>query len=264
MGREVDHALEKRPQEFDIMSDPFGKKTCLLTGGSGQLGLVFSRMFAGHYDIASVYCEHPPNVPSQITRLVDPLEPTAEMPENQHSVYAIQADLRSEDDLQRVVEVTLARFGRIDLLVNAAAYACWAPMLDGDRLYESFLDQFELNAYVPLRLGALVAEKFWKNRFDENRYFNRSIVNVSSTAGVYIYRDQGQSAYSASKAALNYLTMHMAEEFHVAGVRVNAIAPTSFPRLITTESVANGIYRLSEGTSNGRIMVLDVPGESWL
>jgi NAD(P)-dependent dehydrogenase (short-subunit alcohol dehydrogenase family) len=264
MGREVDHALEKRTKELKIMSSHLGKRVCLLTGGSGQLGLAFCRMFVTRYDIAVVYHRHVPKVVSQITRLVDPLIPNVPLQENQNAVFAIKADLCDEDDLQRVVEVTLARFGRIDLLVNAAAYACWAPMLDGDRLYESFLDQFELNAYVPLRLSALVAEKFWKNRQDENRYFNRSIVNVSSTAGVYIYRDQGQSVYSASKAALNYLTMHMAEEFSIAGIRANAVAPTSFPRLISTESVADGIHRLAEGNANGKIMVLDVTGESWL
>lgn len=246
------------------MSIPSGKKVCLLTGGSGSLGVTFCRMYAANYDIALVYCQHQPKVPSQITKLVDPLSPAAVLPENRQAVFAIKADLRQEEDRQRVVEVTLAKFGRIDLLVNAAGCAHWASMFDGDRLYESFLDQFELNAYVPLRLSALVAEKFWKNRLDENRYYNRSIVNVSSTAGVYIYRDQGQSVYSASKAALNYLTMHMAEEFSIAGIRANAIAPTSFPRLISTESVADGIYRLAEGSPNGKIMVLDVTGESWL
>lgn len=246
------------------MNNYSAKKVCLLTGGSGSLGVTFCRMFAALYDIALVYSRHQPKVPSQIIKLVDPLAPVVSLTENRHPVFAIKADLRREEDLQRVVEVTLARFGRIDLVVNAAGCAYWSSMFDGDRLYETFLDQFELNAYVPLRLSALVAEKFWKNRVDENRYYNRSVVNVSSTAGVFIYRDQGQSAYSASKAALNYLTMHMAEEFAVVGIRANAVAPTSFPRLISTESVADGIHRLSEGTPNGRIMVLDVTGESWL
>jgi len=246
------------------MTNQSGKKVCLLTGGSGTLSITFCQMYAAHYDIALVYNEHQPKVPSQIIKLVDPLSPAAALPENRQAVFAIKADLLQEEDRQRVVEVTLAKFGRIDLLVNAAGCAYWASMFDGDRLYESFLDQFELNAFVPLRLSSLVVEKFWKNRLDENRYYNRSIVNVSSTAGVYIYRDQGQSVYSASKAALNYLTMHMAEEFSIAGIRANAIAPTSFPRLISTESVADGIYRLAEGSPNGKIMVLDVTGESWL
>ncbi len=54
-------------------------------------------------------------------------------------------------------------------------------------------------------------------------------MNISSTAGIYIYPGHGQSIYSASKAALNYLSMHMGDEFSSIGVRVNALAPTSFP-----------------------------------
>jgi NAD(P)-dependent dehydrogenase (short-subunit alcohol dehydrogenase family) len=256
--------MGKRTEESTVMNGTSGKKVCLLTGASGELGVTFCEMYAPHYDIAAVYGRNLPKAPSQLRWLVDPLIPTAALPENQHAVFAIQADLRKEADLHRVVEVTLARFGRIDLLVNAAAFSCWAPMLDGPRLYQSFNQQFELNAYVPFRLSGLVAEKFWKNRDEENRYFNRSIVNVSSTAGIYIYRDQGQSVYCASKAALNFLTLHTAEEFGVMGVRANALAPNSFPRLIRTQCVADGIRRLAESTANGKILVLNVEGESWL
>ena len=246
------------------MTEYFGKKVCLLTGASGELGQVFCRMFAAHYDIVAVYHKNLPQVTSQLQWFADPLMPQAVLPENQNAVFAVKADLRREADLHRIVEVTLARFGRIDFLVNAAAHSFWAPILDGGRLQRSFHEQLNLNLFVPFQLGTLVAEKFWKNRELENRHFNRSIVNISSTAGTHIYRDQGQSVYSASKAALNYLTLHMAEEFGTIAIRANALAPTSFPRLIRTEYVADGIRRLSESDVNGKILVLNVDGESWL
>lgn len=247
-----------------MMSVQSGKKVCLLTGASGQLGETFCRMFAAHYDIAAIFNTKLPEVPSQLQQFVDPLMPNTVLPENQHLVFAIQADLREDADLDRIVDVTLARFGRIDFLVNAAAYSFWAPILDGDRLQRSFHRQLNMNLFVPLKLSTRVAEKFWRNREIENRYFNRSVVNISSTAGLLIYRDQGQSVYSASKSALNYLTLHMAEEFAAIGVRANVLAPTSFPRLIPTEAAADGIRRLSEGTVTGKILILNVEGESWL
>jgi NAD(P)-dependent dehydrogenase (short-subunit alcohol dehydrogenase family) len=163
-----------------------------------------------------------------------------------------------------VVEVTLARFERIDILVNAAAVCHWAPMLNGRDLLENATQHFEINVLLPLRLSALIAEYFWRDRTVENRNHNRSIVNVSSTSGVYIYPGVGQSIYSASKAALNYLSMHMGDEFSQLGVRVNALAPTSFPSLIPTETAAEGIRRLAESDANGRILILDVDGERWV
>jgi len=241
-----------------------GKRVCLLTGASGELGEMFCRMFGGYYDIAAVYCHNLPKVPSQLQWFADPLNPHAGLAENQNRVFAVRADLCDEADLHRVVEVTLAHFGRIDLLVNAAAFSSMAPMLDGDGLYRNFHQQINVNVFVPLRLSALVAQKFWKNRDVENRQANRSIVNVSSTSGLYVYPDRGQSVYSASKAALNYLTLHMAGEFAPAGIRVNALAPTSFPSLIPTEAAADGIRRLSESDANGKILVLDAGSERWL
>ena len=239
------------------------KRVCLLTGAAGRLGEAFCRMYGAHYDIAAVFRSQPPKVPSQRQWMVDPLAPHVLVGENQSAVFAIQADLRQEADLQRVAEVTLARFGRIDCLVNAAAVSHWAPMLDGDRLYRGFHEQMDVNVYVPLRLSAVVADKFWKNREVENRQVNRSIVNLSSTSGLYVYPDSGQSAYSASKAALNYLTLHMAREFGAIGIRVNALAPTSFPSLIPTERASDAVMRLVEADATGKILVLDTDGERW-
>lgn len=240
------------------------RKVCLFTGAGGPLGEMFCRMFGAHYDIVAVLGRRTPQIVTQHQWWVDPLMPDASLMENRSGVYAMQADLLNDDDLRRVVEVTLARFDRIDILVNAAAAGVWAQMLNGNRLLESALEQFETHVILPLRLSSLIAEYFWRDREAENREFNRAIVNVSSTAGIYIYPGSGQSIYSASKAALNYLSMHMGDEFRSLGVRVNALAPTSFPQQIPTESAAEGIRRLAESDANGRILVLDVNGERWV
>jgi NAD(P)-dependent dehydrogenase (short-subunit alcohol dehydrogenase family) len=240
------------------------RKVCLFTGAGGALGEMFCRMFGAHYDIVAVLGRRVPQIVTQHQWWVDPLMPNAPLVENRSGVYAIQADLTDEADLRRVVEVTLARFERIDVLVNAAAVGFWAPMLDGGQLLETAQQQFETHVILPLRLSTLIADYFWRDREAENRQYNRAVVNISSTAGIYIYPGFGQSIYSASKAALNYLSMHMGDEFNNIGVRVNALAPTSFPSLIPTEIAAEGIRRLAESDANGRILILDVNGERWL
>jgi NAD(P)-dependent dehydrogenase (short-subunit alcohol dehydrogenase family) len=240
------------------------RKVILFTGAGGALGEMFCRMYGAQYDIVAVLGRRVPAIVTQHQWWVDPLMPDVSLAENRGGVYAIQADLTEEAERRRVVEVTLARFDRIDILVNAAAFCHWAPMLSGRELLENASQHFETNVLVPLRLSTLVADYYWRDRSTENRSYNRAVVNISSTSGVYIYQGVGQSIYSASKAALNYLSMHMGDEFSHLGVRVNALAPTSFPSLIRTETVAESICRLAVSDANGRILILDVNGERWV
>ena len=240
---------------------PGGKRVCLLTGASGKLGTAFCRMLADQYHIAAVYRNHLPQVPSQCQWYLDPLDPAAAIPENDHPVFAIQADLTNDKELARVVELVLARFDRIDLVVNAAVNYVFAPIVSSDRLLENLSTQFLVNTMVPLKLAASVSRSFWRNRDQENIQVNRNVINVSSVSGFYVYPYKGQSVYSASKAALNFLTRHMASEFRTFGIRVNAVAPTSFPQIISVESVVQALFRLDQGDMTGKILVLERDGE---
>jgi NAD(P)-dependent dehydrogenase (short-subunit alcohol dehydrogenase family) len=239
-----------------------GRPVCLLTGAAGTLGLALCEGLRDRYDVAAVYRRRLPDVPSQLQHLVDPLDPEAELPENAHPVFAIQADLETPDGCARVVELALARFGRVDLLVNAAARGGpWGPLIRSDRVLDSMEHQFRLNAMVPIRLATEVARRYWRDRDLENRELNRSVVNVSSIAGLRVFRDQGQSVYGASKAALNYMTRAIAAEFGGVGVRVNATAPTGFPHIVPTERVVDTVLRLSDGDMSGQVLVLTKHGE---
>lgn len=231
------------------------RRVCLLTGASGGLGTWICQHWADDYDIVAVYRRRWPAVPSQGFTPVDPLDPGAQPATR--PVFAVQADLTSEGACDRVVEAALNRFGRIDVLVNNAVSSTWAPMLGNSRLLDSATSQMVMNVVVPLRMAATVARLFWQGRDDENRAANRNVVNVSSIAGVHIYAWSGQSVYAASKAALNHLTGHMAEEFQPVGVRVNATAANSFPSIVSTERAAAAIRRLDEGDANGRIVIVD-------
>jgi NAD(P)-dependent dehydrogenase (short-subunit alcohol dehydrogenase family) len=233
------------------------KRVCLFTGISGKLGTEFSQLYAREYHIAGVFLRTAPSFPTQQQRFVDPLDPGAAIAENDDAIFAINADLRQPGEVKRVVELTLARFGRIDLLVNAAVHSVWAPMLQTDRLVRSAEAQFRLNVVVPLELASIVARDFWRTRERENIRWNRNVVNISSLAGINVYQGLGQSVYAAAKAAVNHLTRHMAFEFDAIGIRVNALAPNSFPRFVTTAKVAAAIVELDRGRMIGEIWSLD-------
>lgn len=233
----------------------------MLTGAAGTLGSAFCRLQADRYHIVAIYRSKPPRVATQDQRFIDPLRPRAVLPENKHGVFALQANLADDRELDRIVDLALARYGRIDLLVNAAVYYVFGGIMDGYHLLDSISPQFHINVVVPLKLAAVVARKFWRDRDVANRRANRSVVNVSSTSGLQAYADSGQCAYGTSKAALNFLTKYMALEFKTFGVRVNATAPAAFPQTVTTESVVKSIVRLDHQKVSGKVLVLDETGE---
>jgi NAD(P)-dependent dehydrogenase (short-subunit alcohol dehydrogenase family) len=248
----------------DMRTAAQNRRVCLFTGASGLLGSAFLRLYRAQYDIVAVYRSRSPSAPTQESWLVDPLHPEAAVPENENSVFAIQGDLLDDHDCKRVVELALARFGAIDLLVHAAATFNRQTIVGTDRLMENFDLQFRLNVRSPLLLSATVAELFWRNRPEENAARNRHIVHVASIGGVHFYPGTGLSVYSASKAALVQLSRHMASEFSAFGVRVNALAPSAFPRLIPVDRVASSLRELDQGRENGRVLILEKDRESFV
>lgn len=234
------------------------KRVVLLTGAGGTLGAEFCRRYAAKYAIVAVCGRRAVAwAPDQNHRMVDPLDPTAAIPENLSPIHTIYANLTTPGEIERIVELTMARHGHIDAVVNAAVYWVFGSMIDSDAHANSAEGQFLVNVIAPMRLAVAVARATWRDRVDENRARNRCVVNVSSTSGVHIYGGVGQGIYSASKAALNYLTCHMADEFSRIGVRVTGIAPTSFPGIISTESVADALDRAIESGPTGKTMVLE-------
>ncbi len=240
------------------------EKVCLITGASGLLGRSFCARYRDTYRIAAAYRRERPWFPSQDAGIVDPLDPQAAPAENAHPIYAIQADLMQPGQARRVVEMTLAHYGRIDLLVNAAMSTLWSPMLDGTtRLVDSTSAQFAMAVDIPLRLATLVSQLFWQQEAHRNRELGRSVVNVSSVAGIRIYPGSGQSVYAASKAAMNHLTAHMAVEFGRVGIRVNATAANSFPQLVSVERAADAIHTLATDHRTGQLLVVDGDHDEW-
>lgn len=235
---------------------------CLLTGASGRLGTLFCQLYGHRFRIVAVYCSRPVHQPPEVSWHIDPFNPGVRQRIEDRGVTTLQVDLSDSAQIPQVVDFALRRFGRVDVLVNAAAICRHVSLTGGEPVADHVTAMLDMNAMVPLRLAVEVAERFWRGRTEENAAFNRSIINVSSTSGAYIFSHVGQSGYAASKAALNMLTCHLAEEFAAFGVRANTVAPDSFPERVSTASVCDAIARVAAGDMNGRMLLLEASGTS--
>jgi len=136
-----------------------------------------------------------------------------------HAFY-VQADLAIDADRVRLVREAVARWGRLDVLVNNAGISHVIPHADLDAATpEVWHALHEVNVVAPFRL---VAEARSALREAAARGRPGCVVNVSSHAGV---RPKGASIpYAASKAALNHVTRLLAVSL-APDIRVNAVAP---------------------------------------
>jgi NAD(P)-dependent dehydrogenase (short-subunit alcohol dehydrogenase family) len=125
------------------------------------------------------------------------------------------ADVRHEDDVRRVVDRTVARFGSLDVAVNTAGTEGQpGPVLE--QTAESYAATFDTNV-----LGTLLSMKHeLRVMLAQGR---GSIINVSSTFGQR--GGAGAAVYAASKHAVEGLTQSAALEAAGSGVRVNVVAP---------------------------------------
>lgn len=233
---------------------------CLITGSAGKLGSALTRALIGSHEIAAVYRTTKPRFPSQLRSPVDPGNSGGEK-KPPRSAFCIQGDLTNKADVRRIVEVALARFGQIDVVINSAADTNFHGRLM-ELTYDTNAVEQQLltNCVAPMNIVSAIFQESWKNERISNRKFNRSVVNVSSISGLCVFPGAGQAYYSASKSALNFLTMHLAYELADYSIRANALCPSRFPDSVPTEKVVDAIRRLVGSNDTGQIV--EVSSES--
>jgi NAD(P)-dependent dehydrogenase (short-subunit alcohol dehydrogenase family) len=139
----------------------------------------------------------------------------AEVRELGAEVEFIRADVRHEEDVRKLIDKTVERFGRLDVAVNNAGTE-GTPGPVTEQTAESYAATFDTNV-----LGTLLSMKHELRVMLAQR--SGSIVNVSSTYGRT--GAAGASIYAASKHAVEGLTKSAALEVAGTGVRVNVVAP---------------------------------------
>ena len=139
----------------------------------------------------------------------------SEIRRNSGEALVVRTDITDKDSVQSMADAVIARFGRVDILVNCAGLSYLEDATDFDE------DRWDRLMEVNVKGTFLVCQAV--GRYMLRQKYGR-IVNFSSVRGL-----QGRArdlAYAPSKGAVNQLTKSLAIEWAQSGINVNAIAPT--------------------------------------
>ena len=124
-------------------------------------------------------------------------------------------DISNSEDVQSMVQATVASFGRIDILVNNAAH-----MKDTKPALDTSEEEWDRSIDVTLK-GAFLCSKYAIPEMI--RVGAGSIVNISSVGGLVGF--EGYAAYCSAKGGMLQLTKSLAIDYGPHNIRANAICP---------------------------------------
>ena len=181
------------------------RKTVLITGASRGLGAAIAKVFAkNNHNVIINYN----NSEEEANKLAQELE------QYNVEVLPIKADITNEKEIKDMVEQSIDKFNKIDVLINNAGIAIDTTF--EDKTKENFMKTLDTNLVGPFLVTKYVGEYMLKEK-------QGNIVNISSTNGLDTYYEYSLD-YDASKAGLISLTHNLA--LHYAPyVRVNCVAP---------------------------------------
>jgi len=179
-------------------------KVCLVTGGGKGIGNGICRSFAREGAYVAV------NFSKSQREAQDLIEELGQQ------AIAIKADISKKEEVNRMVDEVISKFGKIDVLVNNAAFQ--PPFCSFIDLEE---EVWERTINVNMKGVFLCSQRVAKEMIQ--RKINGKIINISSVCG--LLSEKGLIIYSASKSGLNSMTKTMALELAPYGINVNSIAP---------------------------------------
>lgn len=190
-------------------------KVAIVTGASSGIGQAAAEMIAREGAIVVAVARRAERLTELVQRIVAA---------GGHAT-ALPADVTVEAQANEVVAQTLARHGRVDILVNSAGIVRPGSVEEADPA--EWREQIDINLLAPMYLSKAVIP-------DMRRRGDGHILNVSSTAG----RTAGarHSGYSASKWGVTGYSESMRQELAPFGIRVTVVEPGA-----TTTEVGDSI-----------------------
>jgi 3-oxoacyl-[acyl-carrier protein] reductase len=188
-------------------------KIAVVTGSSRGIGAAIARELAAQG--ATVVLNHRDSTAQAEAVVADIVAAGGQ-------AVAIQADVSSYTEAQRLIKETVERFGHIDILVNNAGTTrdmliMMMPEADWDLVIQT-------NLKSAFNCSKAAVRPMMKQRFGR-------IINITSVSG--LAGQAGQTNYSASKAGMIGFTKALAKEVGPRGITVNAIAPGFVPTVLT-------------------------------
>jgi len=144
---------------------------------------------------------------------------------------AVACDVASRDDVRRLVDAAVARFGRVDVFVNNAGVGVACPVLQ--------LDEATVDAVLDVNLKGALWGMQAATAHMASRPGGGHVVNISSFLAV-VPAASVRSIYSAAKAALNSLSSNARMDLRAAG-HADVHVSTVMPGIVHTPFAANAV-----------------------
>ena len=178
-------------------------KVAVITGGNSGVGEATAKLFAKEGAVVVITARRE----AALTKVAEEIKAAG------GEAFAVSTDISKPEDPERLMELVLKKYGKIDILINNAGIL-ETGLKPIDRFLDEDLDRIvETNQKGTMRCMRAAARRMQSGA---------SIVNVASVAGV---KGCGGAAYVASKAAVIGVTKHTALRFQQTGIRCNAISP---------------------------------------
>ncbi|WP_053826568.1 SDR family oxidoreductase [Lascolabacillus massiliensis] len=179
-------------------------KVALITGGDSGIGKATALLFASHgADIAIAY----------LSETEDAESTKKEIEQAGRECLLIKGDLSREANCKKAVDRTIAKFSKLDILINNAALH-W----ESEKIEDITTEQLERTFYTN------VFSYFWVTKYAMPHLKKGSV--IVNTASVTAYRGSSKLIdYSATKGAIISFTRSLAQNLAPKHIRVNAVAP---------------------------------------
>ena len=200
-------------------------QVAIVTGCSAGLGVQMAKALANQG--ANIVC---------VARRKNLIDEVAQKIKDEFSVDAIgiQCDITDTENVNRMVDEVLEKFGRIDILVNNAGTGAVAPA--EDITDEQFYNEMNIDLFGSFRVARAVAKK----AMIPQKYGR--VINISSMYGLVGNKIAGSSPYHAAKGGVVNLTRALAAEWGKYNITVNSICPGYFYTDLTRDTLNSDFF----------------------
>src|SRR5271154_6802131 len=194
----------KTPAELFSLKD----KVAVVIGGTGELCGAMAEGFAAAGAVTALVGRDETKAKARLEKIS----------KNGGKAEFFSCDTTSRAGLQKLLADVIAKFGKVDILMNGAGVNSPTPFFDISE------EEFDKIITVNLKGVILACQIFGKHMVDRG---SGSIINIGSASGLNPL--SRVFTYSASKAAAHNISKNLAREWATKGVRVNILVPGFFP-----------------------------------